>query len=63
MGIIHVKKPANTYCNLFLQISLPPSQLSIAGGKDLYTRAITALNSFSLSLFNSLSLVKDYYFL
>ena len=63
MGIIHVKKPAHTYCNLFLQISLPPPQLSIAGGKDLYTRAITALNSFSLSVFNSLSLVKDYYFL
>ena len=63
MGIIHVKKPAHTYCNLFLQISLPPPQLSIAGGKELYTRAITALNSFSLSLFNSLSLVKDYYFL
>ena len=59
MGIIHVKKPAHTYCNLFLQISLPPSQLSIAGGKDLYNRAITALNSSSLSLFNSLSLVKD----
>ena len=63
MRIIQVKKPAHTYCNLFLQISLPPPQLSIAGGKDLYTRAITALNSFSFSLFNSLSLVKDYYFL
>ena len=59
MGIIHVKKPAHTYCNLFLQISLPPSQLSIAGEKSLYTRAITALNSFSLSLFNFLSLAKD----
>ena len=59
MGIIHVKKPAHTYCNLFLQISLPPFQLSIAVEKDLYNRAITALNSFSLSLFNSLSLVKD----
>ena len=57
MGIISMKKPALTYCNYFLQIF--PSSFPIINckGKNLYTRAIIALNSFSLSLFLILSLL------
>lgn len=43
MGMINMKKPAHTYCNHFnYKFSLPPSPLSIAGKKNLYTRAIIA---------------------
>ena len=36
-----MKKPAHTYCNHFnYKFSFPPSP--IAGGKNLYTRAIIA---------------------
>lgn len=39
-----MKKPAHTYCNHFNYnfSPPPPSRLSIAGEKNLYTRAIIA---------------------